>query len=248
MPHNDCSTSLPIVAQRRKHSNVERLKTDLIYKCIFCILIILHATKSPFSVIHWSLSIRYVFPMNRCRVVEWCAPAMECTKQNPNLFTFEVTTIITNYNRSNHISSSQLIFFIICLLIHLWSIVFPFRSLASQSIRIISEKEGERDRNKNQTNTQLGFAWMSFVFFRSYLGLAFLSVSSYFNHLIFDVQLMDRFCGFYHPKSVCICNGFFIGRELYKPPPLKCRIIRCVIIATVYYSIIKEWIEKRKKT
>lgn len=71
-------------------------------------------------------------------------------KPNPNLNTImAVTTIVTNYNRSNHISGSRLIFFIICLLIRLWSIFFSLYLLAIVThAHTIYRRMNERNEEK----------------------------------------------------------------------------------------------------
>lgn len=184
---------------------------------------LLHATKGPFIVIHWSFRLLSLFsafssPTKIVLSTYRCAPTIECTKQNPNLNTIiAVTTIVTNYNRSNHISSSRLIFFIICLLIRLWSILF-FHSLLAIVTQIIYKRMNER--NQRKTNTQLGIAWMSFVFsFRSCLvGRTFSSASLVqSNHLMY--LILSWWIDFVVSISLmmaCICTEFFIGHKLYE--------------------------------
>lgn len=149
-----CILYLAFVAQRRKHSDDEHLETDLIYMYSY-VSFTSCKPKSPFIEIHWSLSIQTV--LDSCllfllqRVVVSTLRMMRSnnkmhkTKSKFKHLFYTATTIITNYNRFNHISSSRLIFFIICLLFHIGGVFF----LLSICYRYKSStKEWEREREK----------------------------------------------------------------------------------------------------
>lgn len=138
---------------------------------------------------------------------------------NMSLNTIRVTTIITNYNRFNHISEWPINLF---HHLSLNSFVEYFSFLYSLPlIQIIFERDERRKKKQQQTNTQLGIAWMSFVFCFSFLSWVSFSfgVLSYFSIIWCIWYLVDGSVLWFLSSFMvrCVCTEFFIGHELYKP-------------------------------